>query len=129
MFLNVLSFTAMILLHVETVFLLILGCIVFHIIVLVGSSYEMNAVMHSNTHTVCFQTTSLTHFYHSWDSIICITPLKLFSGPQWLIVNNISKLTRYIPMLTYQYPFFQEYRCCLCLLSQRSIYKILPQNK
>lgn len=55
------------------------------------------------------QTTSYTtHFYDRWDSIICITPwsLKLFSGLQRLILNNISKLWRYIATLTYQYAFF-----------------------
>lgn len=64
----------MILLHVETVFLLILGCIGFHIIVLAGSSYDMNAVLHSNTHTVMFPKQQVRRIFIIAETALSVSP-------------------------------------------------------
>ncbi len=99
---------------------------------------DMDAVVHSNRHIFPKQP-SPTHFHDSWGSIICITPwsLKLFSGLQRLILNNISKAEKVhlhinisisFLFVCFFLSFFQGYWCVYVYCPRRAFTKFFHKN-
>lgn len=78
MFLKVLSFTAMNLLHVETVCLPIFGCIIFHSVVPAGSCSDINAVVLQMY--VCFPKKSNTFFMTAEPALSASPHSNCFQG-------------------------------------------------